>query len=535
VLDVLRGNPQFSLLHQLVQDAALADALTGSDPVTLFAPTNESFDALPADAVARLRSDPELLERVLGHHLVQGGLLAADLVTGPLVSAAGDQLDIGADGEATTVDGASIVEPDVLAGNGVVHAVDALLLPDDVDLTAPQRLAAMTATFADGGYLLEGVVRSEVERAVLVVAATAAVGATAVTDALIVDPDLGLDEPTAQALATLVTAVADSLVTGAVAFDGEAVQVTGTYADDAGRSAVEQAAAAVGAQAALVERPAATDADADQLEADLNAFVAANPILFEPSSSVLDESALPILDEVARRAGTFTGVTVTVEGHTDSDGGDQENLVLSQLRAVAVQQALVERGLDPTSCRPRASAARVPSSSTGWRTRQPVAASSSGWCAHEPPHPHEHRLTEPEQIGAPLMPYTLSMALLWVSLAVLLGIVVGWLMRSVVAKRQIERARSNHLDQLELERLRGRVSHLEPIEGERDRLREELDACRSMAVDDRRSWSRTSSPARTSSIAPMSTRTRRSRRRARPGSISRLPPMCSVRRSSSTT
>jgi predicted flap endonuclease-1-like 5' DNA nuclease len=81
------------------------------------------------------------------------------------------------------------------------------------------------------------------------------------------------------------------------------------------------------------------------------------------------------------------------------------------------------------------------------------------------------------------MPYTLSMALLWVSLAVLLGIVVGWLMRSVVAKRQIERARSNHLDQLELERLRGRVSHLEPIEGERDRLREELDACRSMAVD----------------------------------------------------
>ena len=347
VLDVLRGNPQFSLLHQLVQDAALADALTGSDPVTLFAPTNESFDALPADAVARLRSDPELLERVLGHHLVQGGLLVADLVTGPLVSAAGNQLDIDAEGEATTVDGASIVEPDVLAGNGVVHAVDALLLPDDVDLTAPQRLATMTATFVDGGYLLEGVVRSEVERAVLVVAATASVGATAVTDALIVDPDLGLDEPTAQALATLVTAVADSLVTGAVAFDGEAVQVTGTYADDAGRTAVEQAAAAVGAQAALVERPAATDADADQLEADLNVFVAANPILFEPSSSVLDESALPILDEVARRAGTFTGVTITVEGHTDSDGGDQANLVLSQLRAVAVQQALVDRGLDP--------------------------------------------------------------------------------------------------------------------------------------------------------------------------------------------
>lgn len=70
------------------------------------------------------------------------------------------------------------------------------------------------------------------------------------------------------------------------------------------------------------------------------------------------------------------------------------------------------------------------------------------------------------------MPYTLSMAFMWVSLAVALGIVIGWLMRSVVAKRQIERARSNHLDNVELERLRTRVAELEP---ERDALRGERD------------------------------------------------------------
>ena len=79
------------------------------------------------------------------------------------------------------------------------------------------------------------------------------------------------------------------------------------------------------------------------------------------------------------------------------------------------------------------------------------------------------------------MPYTLSMALLWVVLAVLLGIVVGWLMRSVVAKRQIERARSNHLDNLELERLRARAAELESAVSERDRLRSDLDACRAAA------------------------------------------------------
>lgn len=72
------------------------------------------------------------------------------------------------------------------------------------------------------------------------------------------------------------------------------------------------------------------------------------------------------------------------------------------------------------------------------------------------------------------MPYTLSMALLWVAFAVLLGIVIGWLMRSVVAGRQIERARANHLDTVELERLRARVAELEPVVTERDRLLGEL-------------------------------------------------------------
>ena len=284
---------------------------------------------------------------MLGHHLVQGRLLRADLTTGSLTTAAGDELPVVVDGDSLLIQGVTIVEPDVLAANGVVHAIDALLLPDGVDLEAPDRLASMTATYADGGYVLEGVVRSEVERTVLVVAATEAVGAAAVTDQLIVDPDLGLGEPTAQDVATLIGAVTESLVNGAVSFDGEMLSVTGTYANEANRAAIEEVATTIGAGVTLTERPAATDDDAGTLEAELNAFVAANPILFEPNSSVLDESALPILDEVARRASEVGGVSITVEGHTDSDGSVQENLVLSQLRAVAVRAALVERGLDP--------------------------------------------------------------------------------------------------------------------------------------------------------------------------------------------
>jgi predicted flap endonuclease-1-like 5' DNA nuclease len=82
------------------------------------------------------------------------------------------------------------------------------------------------------------------------------------------------------------------------------------------------------------------------------------------------------------------------------------------------------------------------------------------------------------------MPYTLMKGLVWVVLAVLLGIVVGWLLRSVAAKRQVERARAANLgnvDQQELERLRHRVANLEPAVDERDRLKAELDAERQRA------------------------------------------------------
>ncbi len=72
------------------------------------------------------------------------------------------------------------------------------------------------------------------------------------------------------------------------------------------------------------------------------------------------------------------------------------------------------------------------------------------------------------------MPYTLMKGLAWILLALLLGIVIGWLLRSVVAKRQVARARNHHVDTVEMERLRGRVANLEPVVIERDQLRAEL-------------------------------------------------------------
>ena len=74
------------------------------------------------------------------------------------------------------------------------------------------------------------------------------------------------------------------------------------------------------------------------------------------------------------------------------------------------------------------------------------------------------------------MPYTLMKGLGWFVAALVIGIVIGWLIRSVTARRQVAKARSQHPDAVELERLRGRIANLEPVVAERDQLRAELDA-----------------------------------------------------------
>jgi predicted flap endonuclease-1-like 5' DNA nuclease len=79
-------------------------------------------------------------------------------------------------------------------------------------------------------------------------------------------------------------------------------------------------------------------------------------------------------------------------------------------------------------------------------------------------------------IGGEHVPYTLTRGLLWFALALLLGIAIGYLLRSITARREVARARAATADEIEMERLRGRVANLEPVLAERDRLRALLEA-----------------------------------------------------------
>ena len=337
--EVVAADPNLRFLSVL-----LGEVPDATGPVTLFAPSDAAFDALPAEVAALLQNDTELRQAFLDHHTVPGALVSTEFVDGALEAVDGSELTV-TTGEVATIDGASLVDFDIAASNGVVHVIDSVLPFDALEVPGAVEPAAASATFDGGSIVLDGVVASEVERNVLVTAAVDAVGVGNVVDDLMADPDTGLGAATSAELAALVAAMPANLVSGEAGFDGEALFANGIAASAEGGDAFRAAASAVGVDAAIDSPPAATADDAVDLEAELNAFVAENPILFQPTSAVLDESAAPILDRVAADLQTLAAISITVEGHTDSDGSPDVNLALSQARAAAVREALIERGV----------------------------------------------------------------------------------------------------------------------------------------------------------------------------------------------
>ncbi len=119
----------FSTLVAAVEAAGLVDVLKGDGPFTVFAPTDEAFAALPAGALSDLLADPEAFAGVLTYHVVEGRVFAFDLVDGmEVMTVQGQTLTISLNGGAQ-VNGASVAAADILTSNGVIHVIDAVLLP----------------------------------------------------------------------------------------------------------------------------------------------------------------------------------------------------------------------------------------------------------------------------------------------------------------------------------------------------------------------------------------------------------------------
>ena len=124
---VAAGN--FTTLVLAVQEAGLVDNLKGEGPFTVFAPTDEAFAKIPADQLQALLADKEALTAVLTYHVVSGKVMAKDVVN--LTSAKtvqGSSIDIDTS-NGVRVDGANVIKTDIETSNGVIHVIDAVIMP----------------------------------------------------------------------------------------------------------------------------------------------------------------------------------------------------------------------------------------------------------------------------------------------------------------------------------------------------------------------------------------------------------------------
>jgi len=141
---VAAGN--FTILVELIQAAELVDVLKGEGPFTVFAPTDEAFAAVPAEILTALAEDPEMLRSVLLYHVVPGRLVAALISDGKEVETAqGESVRFSFADGVKKVNEAAIVARDIQASNGVIHAIDSVILPPSVAAALSDLLTAGAA------------------------------------------------------------------------------------------------------------------------------------------------------------------------------------------------------------------------------------------------------------------------------------------------------------------------------------------------------------------------------------------------------
>ncbi|WP_019955607.1 fasciclin domain-containing protein [Yoonia vestfoldensis] len=129
IVDTAIAAGNFTTLVAAVEAAGLVETLKGEGPFTVFAPTDEAFAALPEGTVEGLLADPEALAAILTYHVVSGAVMSTDLSDGMTATTVnGADITIGTEG-GVTVNDANVVTADIVASNGVIHVIDAVILP----------------------------------------------------------------------------------------------------------------------------------------------------------------------------------------------------------------------------------------------------------------------------------------------------------------------------------------------------------------------------------------------------------------------
>ncbi len=138
IVDVAVANGSFETLVAAVTAADLVDALSADGPLTVFAPTDDAFAALPEGLVdcLLLEENVDALSAILTYHVVDGQVMSTDLADGEVTTLQGEDVTVAVTDGVLLNDSASVVIADVPASNGVIHAIDGVIVPPSIDVAA---------------------------------------------------------------------------------------------------------------------------------------------------------------------------------------------------------------------------------------------------------------------------------------------------------------------------------------------------------------------------------------------------------------
>ena len=128
IVDTAVAAGNFKTLTTALTAAGLVDTLKGPGPFTVFAPTDEAFAKIPKADLDKLLANKAKLKAVLTYHVVSGKVMSADIKPGKVKTVEGKNVKITTAG-GVKVNNAKVVAADVAADNGVIHAIDTVLMP----------------------------------------------------------------------------------------------------------------------------------------------------------------------------------------------------------------------------------------------------------------------------------------------------------------------------------------------------------------------------------------------------------------------
>ena len=166
IVDIAVADGRFTTLVAAVTAAGLVDTLKSDGPFTVFAPTDEAFAKLPEGTIEALLNDIPALTDILLYHVVSGKVMAADVVSlSAATTVLGKDVAIKVEDGNVFINDAQVIITDIEASNGVIHVIDAVLLPPEEPATLPESggvsspnvallLLALGAALALGGFAL---------------------------------------------------------------------------------------------------------------------------------------------------------------------------------------------------------------------------------------------------------------------------------------------------------------------------------------------------------------------------------------------